>query len=111
MYIIPKDLTRLQLKVYVGDAPLNNPQRFSVLHEASKRLANDFLYDIVQKFIKTEGDHNGEPGNILNLDVFVLSPQELSRVVTEARKSGEYDAEERRRLNSLYFKEDESKNN
>jgi hypothetical protein len=90
--LIPETVTRLQATAFVNDAELSNIGRNGVIRLAADKLAESALRKILNDCIKTEGGYMGFRGQTLMLDVYVLSPQELHKMLVEAAAQGERDA-------------------
>lgn len=90
--LIPEDATRLQAIAFVQGAELAAIGRDEIIRASAKRLAESALRKILSDCIRTEGDYQGYQGQTLVLDAYVLSPQELHKMLAEARKQGERDA-------------------
>jgi hypothetical protein len=88
---IPENSTRLQATAFVKDAELNAIGRGEIIRTAAKQMAENALRKILNDCIRTES-YMGYPGQTLYLDVYVISPDELNRIIQEARLQGERDA-------------------
>lgn len=90
--LVPESATRLQATAFVQDAELSNIGRSDVIRMQAWNMAEAALRKLMEDCIKTEGGYMGYNGQTLKLDVFVLSPEELHKMLVEARKKGEQDA-------------------
>lgn len=90
--LVPEDVTRLQVTAFVNEAELSNIGRSEVIRTHAKRMSEVALHNILERCVKTEGDYMGYQGQTLRLDVYVLSPDELHRMLIEARQQGADDA-------------------
>lgn len=90
--LIPEAATRLQAMAFVRDAELSAIGRDNIIREQAKLLAETALRKILHDCIKSEGDYMGYRGQVLRLDVYVIAPNELHKMLAEARVQGEQDA-------------------
>ena len=90
--LIPESAMRLQSKAFVRDAELEAIGRGEIILHAAEQMAHSALRKLMDDCIKTEGDYMGYRGQTLSLDVYVLSPDELHKMLVEARAEGERDA-------------------
>lgn len=90
--LVPEDATRLQATAFVHGAELAAIGRDAIIRASAERLAESALRKLLSDCITTEGDYQGYPGQTLVLDVYVLAPHELHKMLAEARKAGERDA-------------------
>lgn len=91
--LAPETLTRLQALAFVENAELSNPGRVGLIREVAKNMAEMGLRKLLKDCIKTVGDYQGHPGSTLMLDVYVLAPHELHKIIADARNEGRKDAE------------------
>ncbi len=90
--LIPETATRLQATAFVHDAELEAIGRDRIIRMEAEKMAIAALHKILSDCIKTEGNYMGFKGQTLRLDVYVLAPHELHRLIVEAREQGERDA-------------------
>lgn len=90
--MIPESATRLQAGAFVQNAELSAKGRGEIIHAAAKKLAESAMQKILTDCVKTEGNYMGYPGQMLRLDVYVLSPEELHKMLMEAFQQGCRDA-------------------
>jgi len=90
--LIPESALRLQGVVFVSDAELSAVGRVSIIRLAAENLAEKGLRKLMNDCIKTEGDYMGYRGQTLKLDVYVLSPEELHKIIADALRTGGDDA-------------------
>lgn len=90
--MIPESATRLQAMAFVQDAELTALGRDEIIHASAKRMAEDAMRKLLADCITTEGGYQGYKGQTLRLDVYVMAPTELHKMLVEARKQGERDA-------------------
>lgn len=90
--LLPESLTRLQATAFVQNAELSAVGRGRIIHESAKNMAEIALHKLLTDCITTEGDYQGYRGQTLKLDVYVLAPHELHKMLAEARTQGERDA-------------------
>lgn len=90
--LIPENVMRLQSKAFVKGAELEVLGRGEIILAAAEQMAHSALRKLMDDCIKTEGDYMGYQGQTLSLDVYVLSPSELHKMLIEARAEGERDA-------------------
>lgn len=88
-FLIPETTLRLQATALVQDKELAAIGHTSLIHEYAKHLAETALWKLLRDCIKAERDYEGQT---LRLDVYVLSPAELHKMLVDARLQGETDA-------------------
>lgn len=93
MQLIPENLKRLNCTAFVHGAEIARVGRNEIIRTAAKQMAESALRKLIEDCIQTEGDYMGMPGDRLKLDVYVLTPDELDRLVAEARANGMRDAQ------------------
>jgi spore coat polysaccharide biosynthesis protein SpsF (cytidylyltransferase family) len=91
-YLIPENLCRLQSTMFVNRTELDNIGRDNLLRCAAERLAEEGLRKLIKDCIKSTEEYMGYQGSTLGIDVYVLSPEELHKLVANARMEGERDA-------------------
>ncbi len=91
--LIPESATRLQATAFVRDAELAAIGRDKIIRHEAEHMAECALRKLLKDCIKTEGDYMGYTGQTLRLDVYVLAPNELHKMLAEAREQGERDAQ------------------
>jgi hypothetical protein len=89
--LIPETIKRLQATAFVKDAELNAIGRSEIIRTSAKLMAENALRKILNDCIKTES-YMGYPGQTLYLDVYIIAPDELNKIIQEARLQGERDA-------------------
>lgn len=89
--LIPED-KRLQATAFVKNAELEAIGRGQIIRHAAEEMAEMALRKILDGCITTKGNYMGYQGQTLKLDVYVLSPQELHKIIVKARQEGEQDA-------------------
>ena len=89
--LIPETLKRLQATAFVKDAELNAIGRSEIIRTSAKQMPENALRKILNDCIKTES-YIGYQGQTLSLDVYVIAPDELNKIIQEARAQGERDA-------------------
>lgn len=90
-YLFPEGLTRLTAEMIVKDAELDKLNRGEVLRESAKLLAEHALRKITEDCVKSYDDYIGFKGNVLRLDVYVLSPANLHKQLLDAYTAGQND--------------------
>ena len=90
-WLIPESATRLQATAFVHGAELSAVGRDRIIRAAAEKLAESALRKLLQDCIKSDGSYMGYQGQTLRLDVFILSPDELHKMLAEARAQGEKD--------------------
>ena len=90
--LIPETATRLQAIAFVHDAELTAIGRDGIIREQAKMLAEQALRKLLSDCVKSEGSYMGYTGQTLRLDVYVIAPDELHKMLAEARAQGENDA-------------------
>lgn len=91
-FTIPNTLTRLQTTMWVQGAELSVVDRGSIIYEATKDLARQASHKLMQDCIKSDSEYQGHPSSRLVLDVYVLAPHELYRLLEEAQEAARTDA-------------------
>lgn len=89
---IPESVMRLRGDAIVNNAELSALGRGNIIREGMRNLAESALQKLMNDCIKTQ-DYMGYKGNHLHLDVCVVEPGELLRMLAEARREGERDAQ------------------
>lgn len=90
--LVPETATRLSATAFVSDAELTAVGRSEIIRMQAEQMAEGALRKLLKDCIKAEGGYMGYEGQTLRLDVFVLSPNELHKMLAEARMQGEADA-------------------
>lgn len=90
--LVPETATRLQATAFVTNAELSAIGRDHIIRAACKEMAERALRKLIKDCIKTGGDYMGHVGQTLVLDVYVLSPADLHRIIAQAREEGGNDA-------------------
>lgn len=90
--LIPESATRLQATAFVRDAELSPIGRDAIIREQAKQMAEVALRKLLKDCVKSDGDYMGYTGQTLRLDVYVIAPDELHKMLAEARMQGEQDA-------------------
>ena len=90
-YVIPETATRLQATAFVEGAALNAIGRESIIRESAKQLARNALDKLLRDCV-TIRTFKGEWGNTLDLDVYVMTPNEVQRMAEEAYIAGRREA-------------------
>ncbi len=90
--LIPESATRLQAMAFVQGAELSAIGRDKIIRAGAERMAEQALRKLLKDCIKTEGGYMGYTGQTLSLDVYVIAPYELHKMLAEAREQGEHDA-------------------
>lgn len=90
-WLIPETTTRLQATAFVTNAELSAMGRTSIIRMAAEQLAERALRKLMDDCIKIK-EYEGHPGKRLDLDVYVLAPHELHKMLADARRQGERDA-------------------
>jgi hypothetical protein len=89
--VFPESVTRLQATVFVDGAEIKAINRNEIILHAAKNMAESALRKLLDDCIKTQ-DYQGYQGQTLCLDVCVIEPGELLRLLADARTSGQTDA-------------------
>lgn len=91
-YLVPEDLARLQAMALVHDAELQAIGAENILRHASRSLAEQAVHKLITDCIKVEpAQELGYTGKCLRLDVYVIHPQELYRLLAQAAERGARD--------------------
>ena len=90
--LIPETATRLQVMAFVSDAELAATERNRLIRVKAEQMAEQALRKLLSDCIKTEGDYMGFQGQMLRLDVYVLSPEEIHKMIADAIRQGRLDA-------------------
>lgn len=93
--LIPEAAVRLQACAFVRDAELSRLDRSDIIRMAAEKMAEKCLRKLLSDCIRTEGDCMGHQGQTLTLDVYVLSPKDLYKMIADAIRRG---AEDERRV-------------
>ena len=89
--LVPETLTRLQARAFVCDAELHAIGREQIIRTRAEHMAEQALRKILADCVKTE-EYMRYSGQMLHLDVYVVAPDELYKMLAEARMQGECDA-------------------
>lgn len=88
-YSLPHDTTRLQARVYLPLAHVQAVGPTEILRMSAEKLAQQGIQKLLNDCIRrTPNDEQV----VLELDTYVLSPDELDSIIKEARESGMKDA-------------------
>lgn len=90
--LIPESATRLQAVAFVRDAELAAIGRDRIIRAQAEQLAENALRKLLSDCIETKGGYMGYAGQTLRLDVYVIAPHELHKMLADARTQGEHDA-------------------
>jgi hypothetical protein len=90
--LIPETATRLEATAFVRDAELQAVGRSQIIRAAAVEMARQALDKLLRDCITTKGNYAGYQGQTLMLDVYVLEPYELHKMLAAARMLGEQDA-------------------
>jgi hypothetical protein len=93
MQLLPKNIKRLTCTAFVSSREVERYKREDLIRTAAKQMVESPLRKLIEDCIQTEGDYMGRPGGRLKLDVYVMTPDELDRLVAEARAHGMRDAQ------------------
>ena len=78
---IPDTAKRLCFTAFADKTSIAEAGRERVLSKMSRKIAENALHKIVEDYVKTKGDYLGYSGQTLELDVYVLSPEELHQII------------------------------
>ena len=95
MYKLPEDINRFTSSYFVNGAALTNSNRNEILHHAAMDIARGGAYKIFLNYVKSTEQYQGYQGQTLELDVYVLSPLELNKIISEAYMEGVRDGANR----------------
>ena len=95
MYKLPENLNRFTSSYFVNGAALTNSNRNEILHHAAIDIARGGAYKIFLNYVKSTEQYQGYQGQTLELDVYVLSPPELNKIISEAYAEGVRDGANR----------------
>ena len=95
MYKLPEDLSRFTSSYFVNGAALDNSNRNELLHHAAMDVARGGAYKIFLNHVRSTEQYQGYQGQTLELDVYVLSPVELNKIISEAYIEGVRDGANR----------------
>lgn len=90
--LIPEKATRLQATAFVQNAELHAIGRDRIIRQSAQEMAERALLKLLADCITSEDNYMGYRGQTLRLDVYVLAPSELHKMLAEARMQGERDA-------------------
>jgi ethanolamine utilization microcompartment shell protein EutS len=83
MYSIPSDARRLRVDAYANGASLDNDNRSEIIRQVKRSLAGQVAHRIADECTTTES-HMGYEGQHVTLDVYVLTPKELFKIISTA---------------------------
>jgi hypothetical protein len=89
--LLPESVMRLQATALVNDVELSNLGRCEIIRQAAQTMAESALRKLLTDCIQTK-QYLGFQGSTLCLDVCVIEPGELLRLLADARAEGERDA-------------------
>ena len=95
MYKLPEDINRFTSSYFVNGAVLTNSNRDKLLHYAAMDVARGGAYKIFLNHVRSTEQYQGYQGQTLELDVYVLSPLELNKIISEAYVEGVRDGANR----------------
>ena len=95
MYRLPDNLNRFTSSHFVSGAALRQSNRNDLLHHAAIDIARGGAYKIFLNYVKSTEQYQGYQGQTLELDVYVLSPLELNKIISEAYIEGVRDGANR----------------
>ena len=95
MYKLPENLNRFISSYFVNGAALETNSRNELLHHAAMDVARGGAYKIFLNYVKSTEQYQGYQGQTLELDVYVLSPLELNKIISEAYIEGVRDGANR----------------
>lgn len=81
MYSIPSDARRLRVDAYANGAALDQSDRSEQMRQVKRSLAGQLVHRIADECTTTES-HQGYEGQHVTLDVYVLTPQELFKIIS-----------------------------
>lgn len=90
-YLIPESALRLQATAFAHDAELSRTGRGEIIRMHAQDLSEKAVRKIMDDCVRIE-TFEGYQGQTLTLDMYVLSPAEIHKMLAEARKAGEQDA-------------------
>ena len=90
-YTIPETITRLQATAFASNAELKNIRRSEIIRMTAQQMAEQALRKILEDCISSD-EYLGYSGQTLRLDVYVLSENDLTKIIRDARQQGEQDA-------------------
>lgn len=93
-FSIPDNLTRLQAVTFISNSELTHRDHVAPVRESMKVMAETVLRKLIQDCISTVRDEESawNTSTKLVLDVYVLTPTELSDLIIKARADGKKDA-------------------
>ena len=95
MYKLPENLNRFTSSYFVNWAALGNNNRNEILHHAAMDVARGGAYKIFLNYVRSTEQYQGYQGQTLELNVYVLSPVELNKIISEAYTEGVRDGANR----------------
>lgn len=95
MYKLPENLNRFISSYFVNGAALEINSRNEILHHAAMDVARGGAYKIFLNYVRSTEQYQGYQGQTLELDVYVLSPVELNKIISEAYIEGVRDGANR----------------
>jgi hypothetical protein len=91
-WLIPETLTRLQATAFASGAEISAIGRSEIIRACAENMVQSAVRKLMDDCITTEDGYMGYKGQALRLDVYVLSPAELQKMLSEARTCGKLDA-------------------
>ena len=88
-YSLPPDTTRLQARVYLPLSQYHVVGPTEILRMSAEKLAQQGIQKLLADCIHRSSN---DEQVVLELDTYVLSPDELDRIIRDARESGMQDA-------------------
>ena len=95
MYKLPEDINRFTSSYFVNEAALISSNRNDLLYHAARDIAREGAYKIFLNYVKSTEQYQGYQGQTLELDVYILSPLELNKIISEAYMEGVRDGANR----------------
>jgi hypothetical protein len=89
-YIVPDSALRFQTRLFAHPEEIKSFGEAGVMRHMANALAENALRKIINDCLVNESD--GRDGQILRVDVYILSPDDLDKIIIEARRKGEEDA-------------------
>lgn len=80
----------MQLECTAANAYIGNPDRDAIMYSVREELGNEAIMRIALECTKSTGHYQGYPSSTIELDVFVLRPDELFNIVDDAITLGKY---------------------
>ena len=87
--LIPENLPHFSATAFAHKAELQALGAPSIIKSTARQLSDQMLRKLFEDYIRVEEDYQGHTA--LSLDVYVLSPSDLRRLIADIREEAERD--------------------